>query len=171
VKENMSRDFETRLDDALTQLAQGASPGTRLADAPEAANLIAVVRELQMLAPAPQPRLADGRRRFLNEAARLAQSPRAFERVMARPARTLGFAAILVLLVFGVLLVAETSFFAGNVPAASSSTLTMSPTHLTTPTRTTAVPLNLAPFAPTLVTHLTNSPQPKPVPTPIATRD
>ena len=126
----MSRDFETRLDNALTQLAQGASPDAVLADAPEAANLIAVARELEILAPAPQPRLTDGRRKFLNEAAHLVQSPRIFERVMVRPARTLGFAVVLVLLMFGVLLIAETNFFAGSVPGASSSTLTTSPTHM-----------------------------------------
>jgi hypothetical protein len=167
----MSRDFETQLDDALAQPAPSASPDATLADASEVASLVAVARALQILAPAPQPRLADGRRRFLNETARLVQSPRIFERAMRRPARTLGIAAVLVLLMFGVLLIAETSFFAGSVPGASSSTLTMSPTYLTTPTRTTAVPMNLAPFAPTLVTHLADLPQPKPVPTPMTTRD
>ncbi|MEW5717407.1 MAG: hypothetical protein AB1817_02150 [Chloroflexota bacterium] len=166
----MSRDFETQLDDALTRFASGASPDTASADAPEVANLVAVARALQILAPTPQPRLANGRHRFLNEAARVVQSPRIFERVLARPARTFGLAAALVLLVIGALLIAETSFFAGNVPAVSSLTLTMSPTHLTTPTRTTAAPMNLAPFAPTLATHL-NLPQPKPVPTPLAARD
>ncbi len=158
----MSRDLETRLDDAL-------APGA-LADAPEVASLVAVARELQILAPTPQPRLADGRRRFLNEAARLVQPPRVFERALARPARAFGLAAALVLIVIGALLIAETSFFAGNVPAVSSLTLTISPTHLTTPTGTTAAPMNLAPFAPTQVTHL-SLPQPKPVPTPLASRD
>jgi len=167
----MSRDFETRLDNALTQLAQGESPDAVLADAPEAANLIAVARELQILALAPQPRLAEGRRRFLNEAARLIQPPRFLGRALPRPIQTFGIAAVFVLLMFGVLLIAETNFFASGVPGASSSTLTMSPTHLTTPTRTTAVPMNLAPFAPTLVTHFANLPQPKPVPTPMATRE
>jgi hypothetical protein len=166
----MSRDFETRLDNALTQLANGASPDAVLADAPEAANLIAVARELQILAPTPPPRLAQGRRRFLNEVAYLIQPPRSFQRVIARPVQTFGFAAALVLLVLGVLMIAETSLFVGHIPAVSSSTLTISPTHLTTPTRTTAVPMNLAPFAPTLATHL-NSPQPKPVPTPMASRE
>ncbi|MCI0475930.1 MAG: hypothetical protein L0Y55_06755 [Anaerolineales bacterium] len=164
----MSRDFETRLDDALTQLANGVS--VDLADVPESANLIAVARELQILAPAPQPRLAEGRCRFLNAAARLVQPPRLFDRVLAYPARAFGFAAVLVLIVVGALLIAEMSFFASNVPAASSLTLTMSPTHLTTPTRTTAAPLNLVPSAPTLAAQL-DSPQPKPVPTPMVARD
>ncbi|MBM3127257.1 MAG: hypothetical protein FJ009_01315 [Chloroflexi bacterium] len=162
----MSCDFETRLDDALA-----GSASSDLAAAPEVANLIAVARELHILAPTPQPRLADGRRRFLNEAARAIQPPHIFQRVIARPVRTFGFAAMLVLIVVGALLIAQTSFFPGAIPGSSSLTLTMSPTHLTTPTRTTAAPLNLVPFAPTLVTHLTNLPQPKPVPTPIATRD
>jgi hypothetical protein len=167
----MSRDFETRLDNALAQLDQGASPDAVLADVPEAANLITVARELQMLAPAPQPRLAEGRRRFLNEVARLIQPPHFWGRVLSCPIQIFGIAAVLVLLMFGVLLIAETNFFIGNVPGAGSSTLTMSPTYLTTPTRMTAVPMNLAPFAPTLEIHLANLPQPKPVPTPMATRD
>ena len=166
----MSRDFETLLDNALIQLANSVLPDAALADAPEVANLVAVARELQILAPAPQPRLAEGRRRFLNQAARLDLPRRVFERVVARPIRAFGFAAALVLIVIGALLIAETSFFAGNVPAVSSLTLTMSPTHLTTPTRTTAAPMNFAPFAPTQATHL-NLPQPKPVPTPIVLRD
>jgi hypothetical protein len=166
----MSRDFETRLDNALTQLADGALPDAALADAPEVANLVAIAREFQVLAPIPQPRLAEGRRRFLNEVARLIQPPRFLGRVLSPPIQIFGIAAVLVLIVFGVLMIAETNFFAGSVPGASSSTLTMSPTHLTTPTRTTAAPMNLAPFAPTLATHL-NLPQPKPVPTPMATRD
>lgn len=164
----MSRDFETRLDDALAQLTNGAS--VDLTDVPESANLVALARELQILAPTPPPRLAEGRRRFLNQAAHLVQPPRLFERAMARPIRTFGFAAVLVLVIVGALLIPETNFFAGNVPAVSSLTLTTSPTHLTTPTRTTAAPMNLAPFAPTRVTHL-DSPQPKPVPTPLAARD
>ena len=166
----MSRNFETRLDDALTQLATGATLDAELADVPEVANLIIVARELQILAPAPQPRLAEGRRKFLNEAARMVQPPRVFERAMTPPARVFGFAVVLMLLVVGVWLVMETSTFVGNVPGASSSTLTMSPTHFTTPTGTTATPMNLAPFAPTLVTHL-NPPQPKPVPIPLAAGD
>jgi hypothetical protein len=166
----MSRDFETRLDDALAQLASGALPDAAFADAPEAASLIAVARELQILAPTPQPCLAGGRRRFLNEAARRVQSPRILERVIARPARAVGFAAVLVLIVIGALLIAETSFFASTVPAVSSLTLTTSPTHLTTPTRTTAALMNLVPFTPTQATPL-SLPQPKPVPTPLVSRD
>jgi hypothetical protein len=158
----MSRSFETRLDDALADAA--------LADAPEVTKLVAVARELQVLAPTPQPRLAEGRHRFLNEAARLVQPPHIFERMMVRPARTFGFAAVLVLLVLGVWLIAESSMFVGHVPGVSSSTLTMSPTDITTPTGTTAARMNLVPLAPTLVTHLC-SPQPKPVPTPMSPRD
>jgi hypothetical protein len=166
----MSRDFETRLDDALAQLASGALPDAAFADAPEAASLIAVARELQILAPTPQPRLAEGRRRFLSQAAQFVQPPRVSERVAARPARAFGIAAVLVLIVIGAWVIAETNFFVGNVPAVSSLTMTLSPTHQTTPTRTTAAQMNLMPFAPTLVIH-SNSPLPQPVPTPLASRD
>lgn len=167
----MSPDFETRLDSALTQLANGASPHAVLTDAPESAHLIAVAHELRLLAPTPQPRLAEGRHRFLNEAARLIQPTRVFERVMSRPVRTFGFAAVLLLIVVGVLVIVETGLFVGNVPVSSSSTLTMSPTYIPTPTRTAAAPMNLAPFIPTFATNLTHLPQPQPVPTPLSTRD
>jgi hypothetical protein len=170
----MSRDSETSLDNVLTQLVNGALPDAafaQVADAPQVAQLVALVRELQMLAPTPQPRLAAGRRRFLNEAARRTQPSCVFGRAGARPLRVFGFAVALVALVFGVLMLAETSPLGERIPVASSSTLTTSPTHMITPTGTTAVPGSLAPIAPTLVTRWANLPHPKPVPTPMVVQD
>jgi hypothetical protein len=167
----MSRDIETRLDDAWSQVTRNASSDVVSAEAPEVMNLIAVARELQLLAPTPQVRLAEGRRKFLDQAARAIEARRPFERAMRHPARAFGLAGVVVLLVLGVLMIAQMSPFVVQVPETNSSTLTMSPTYMTSPTRTIAVPINLAPSAPTLAARLNDSPQPKPVPTPLALRD
>jgi hypothetical protein len=167
----MSRDLETRLDDALARLASGNSPDAALADASDVADLIVVARELQILAPTPQPRLAEGRRKFLNEAARLAQPARRFGRGIPRSAPAFVFAAMFVLMVFGALMVTKVIPVAGTETIPLSSSLTMSPTYLPTPLKTATASVNVVSSAPTFVVHLTELPQPRPVPTAASTRE
>src|SRR5512136_2028572 len=63
-------DLETRLDDALNRLAGGMLNVDAAGNDADVQELVPVVVRLQSLAPVPEPRLANSRRRFLAEAAR-----------------------------------------------------------------------------------------------------
>ncbi len=97
-------DFETRLDDTLTQFVQDKSRDTAISQAPDAADLISLADHLQILTPAPEPRLAEGRRKFLNEAARLQDS-----RAVQRRVLSLAFASVIVLIVGSLLVIIATT--------------------------------------------------------------
>ncbi len=99
-----TRDFETRLDDTLTKFVQDKSRDTAISQVPDAADLISLADHLQILTPAPEPRLAEGRRKFLNEAARLQDS-----RAVQRRVLSLAFASVIVLIVGSLLVIIATT--------------------------------------------------------------
>jgi len=147
----MNSDIEARLDNAVTRLAHGASLDDVAGDGPDVAELIPVVQRLQALAPAPEPRLADGRRRFLAQAARLADQSGGMRgwlgRAVAR--RALAFAVVIVILLAGsAAAMAMWSTMAGR-PATPdfqmTLTQTVAPTYSATPVRDLQLPV--APLA------------------------
>ena len=163
------RDFESRLDSALKRMTVDAPVEHSSGSEPETAELIRVAQRLQVLAPAPTPRLADGRRRFLNEAARqLDQSGNTsnwFGRVTHRPA--LALAMILVLLVFAAS--AMMVFSQSNPALPMTWTQTAEPTFTATPTKTSLSPdgtraVDPYPSTSSRDPHL---PSPQPVPAPV----
>ncbi len=163
------RDFESRLDIALKQMAIDTPVENPSGSEPETAELIRVAQHLQILAPAPTPQLADGRRRFLNEAARqLDQSGNIsnwFGRVAHRPA--LAFAMILVLLVFAA---SAMMVFSQTNPALPMTwTQTAEPTLTATPTKTSLSPdgTSAVDQYPSISSRDPHLPSPQPVPAPV----
>ncbi len=157
------RDFETKLDDALTQFAQGASVDTEMKRAPDVADLISLVEHLQILAPVPDVRLTEGRRKFLNEAARLVEP-----RVAPRRVPAFAFATLIVLLMAGILIAAVVFGQSGSSDTPSmQATLepTQSPTYSETP-RTMIAPNRAIPNVGTVPVHTSQIHVPHPVPTP-----
>ncbi|MBI4674552.1 MAG: hypothetical protein HY741_23145 [Chloroflexi bacterium] len=156
----MTRDFNTQLDEALELVRQGASTETVVRAFPDAAELIGVAQRLQILAPTPALSLADGRRRFLNEAARLdarrVSTVNLFGRWLSRSAFAALAIALLVLVVGATITLAAGGVFPILAPA---------PTATITPT---AVPTS----SPTPQATLTPEPSitPEPSQTPVLTK-
>ena len=163
------RDLESRLDDALKQMALDSPLEDLNGSEPDTAELVRVAQRLQILAPVPVPQLADGRRRFLNEAARRFE-PRAgflswFGRVAHRPA--LAFAMALVLIIFAAS--AMMVFSQSNPALQITSTQTLAPTFTATPTKISLAPDGASIVEPQSATdsrHL-HLPEPQPVPAPV----
>lgn len=140
-------DIETRLDDALTRLAGGASNVDAAGNDADVQELVHVAQRLQALAPAPEPRLADSRRRFLAQAARLADrrsgAHQWLERAVAR--RALAFAVILFVLLAGsAAAMAMWSAMTGRQATPNfqvTLTQTVAPTYSATPVRDSQAPV------------------------------
>lgn len=148
-------DFESRLDDALNQLVGGTvtnDPGS------DVSELISVARGLQIIAPTPEPNLANGRRRLLTAAAHVDESPARLWHSRFSFA-LVGVLAIVVLSVLTMTVMAGGSLFAQTV------TPTMSPTYTTTPTRISFVPSVDA--VPNSIQLNDTQPSPAPIPTPL----
>lgn len=164
-----SLDYETRLDNALQKLAQGRSDDA-LREMPEASDLINVAHQLQSLEPAPEPHLAEGRARFMAEAARLGAPAR--PRSAARhwvPRPMLAFLTAFILLAGGMVFITVRTSMAdwANTPSP-----TMSPTLTGTPTNAAYERMNQIPALPTLSNsnRWTGMNRPEPAPTPDAPR-
>ncbi len=127
-----TRDFDTKLDDALTQLVRGGALDTAVSQLPDASDLISLTSHLQILAPVPEPRLEGGRMKFLNEAASMAGKHAA-----SRRALSFAIATVIVLIAASVLVVAAISDVASKsfVDPTLQATLfpTQSPTVSATP--------------------------------------
>lgn len=152
-----TRDFETELDDALTQLAHGTPIDALKRDVPEAANLLSVAQRLQLLEPTPEPRLAAGRARLMRQAAERAR-PRESFGWFRRPV----FALVAIVLV----VLAVSMMFVGAVPG--FATPVMTPTYTATPTNAASPSpnqhtLTVPVFAHSAPTHV---PMPAPAPVP-----
>ncbi len=163
------RDFESRLDDALNPLALDAPVDNLNASEPDMAELVRVAHHLQMLAPTPEPQLADGRRRFLHQAARRLEHSSGFTnwlgRAAHRPARA--FAVVVVVIVFAAS--AMLVFSQSNPALQITSTQTLAPTFTATPTKVSLAPTGAIAKAPHLSIdsrHL-RVPAPQPVPVPV----
>jgi hypothetical protein len=154
-------DLETRLDAALTQLASGVSLNEVSRRAPDATDLLLVAQRLQVLAPVPTPRLADGRRKFLSHAARTTESGGWLRQAMYRPALALAFVTVFVLIIGGTLIATH-----GQTPL----TPTMIPTFTATPTRTALVPVNTVPSRSMRAMDVRYLAAPMPVPAPAPVR-
>jgi hypothetical protein len=162
-------DFESRLDDVL-QAALDAPVDNLNASEPDNAELIRVAQHLEILAPTPEPRLADGRRRFLNEAARrLEQRGRFtnwFGRAVHRPAWV--FAMVLVVIVFAAS--AMMVFSQSNPALQITSTQTMAATFTATPTKISLAPNSVIANESHLSMNsrqIVHMPEPQPVPVPV----
>ncbi len=150
-------DFETKLDDALTRLAQGAPVETVKRDVPEAADLIAVAQRLQLLEPTPEPHLAAGRARLLQQAAE-PERPRVSFGWIRRP--VLALAALIIVLV------AASMMFVGATPGFATPSLT--PTYTATPTNTMPSPSQHTFTAPVFaISAPPGAPDPAPAPAPV----
>ncbi len=162
----VTSDFETKLDRALAHLAEGkADDGLR--DMPEATDLIKVAQRLQILKLSPEPRLAEGRQRFMSEAARhspaRARSP--LPRLLARP--VLAFLTAFILFASGMIFMSMRASMGdlSYTPSPSSS-----PTLTRTPTNTAFGRMDSLPVAPTRSIQQVGPNQPEPAPTPAAPR-
>ncbi len=158
-----TRDIESRLDDALTRLSQGASRDTRISRASDVSDLISLAEYLQILAPAPEPRLEEGRRKFLQEAARMAKPP-----AEARLRLSFAIAAMVVLIVGIVMVAAAMSGRAGSF-ANPSLQATMTPTHAPTFSVTPSsmfTPNNIAADTTIIMLDASQTYMPVPAPTP-----
>ncbi len=158
-----SLDFETKLDEALRNVAEGKSDDA-LRQMPEAADLIKVAQRIQLLKPAPEPHLAQGRERVLAEAARLhipARTRTSLWRLLPRPA--LAFLTAFILFAGGLVFVSMRVSMGdwSNTPSA-----TVSPTLTGTPTNTAFGRMNSIPMAPTRANQSTGMSRPEPAPTP-----
>jgi hypothetical protein len=158
-----SLDFETKLDEALRHLAEG-KPDDAVHSMPEAADLIKVAQRIQLLKPAPEPRLAQGRERLLSEAARLRAPARArpsLLRLFPRP--VLAFLTAFILLASGLVFVSmrESMRDWSNTPSP-----TVSPTLTGTPTNTAFGRIDSIPVVPTRSNQETGMSRPEPAPTP-----
>ena len=168
--------FDTRLDEALSQLADGDSSKALAERNPETDDLLQVARRLRVLAPAPIPDLARGRRAFLAQAAHLDTQSAVTRHWSWRPSprRVLAFAgsAVLVLLVGVMITLTAGSFVAGiqGVPAWwSSSTPTTRPTYTATPTQISLAPVESGVFGSSRVPQVDSRPfPPPPNPAPLA---
>ena len=163
------RDFESRLDDALKQITFDAPFENLNGSELDTAELVQVAQRLQILAPAPAPRLTDGRRRFLNQAARSLDQSKSISdwvrRVAHRPA--LAVAIVLVLIVFAA---SAMMVFSQSSPALQiTSTQTSAPTFTATPTKISLAPDDARAGEPQSATdsHHLRIPEPQPVPAPV----
>ena len=172
----ISDDFETKLDEALNQFAGGDSSEQITACIPETDELLQVARRLRVLAPAPMPNLANGRRVFLTEAAVLGAKPASAHRWPWQPSprRVLAFAgsAVFVLLV-GVMITFTAGSLLARIPDVpawwSSSTPTMHPTYTATPTQISLAPVGSSQFRSSWVSQIASRPfPPSPNPAPLA---
>lgn len=168
----MSRDFEEKLDEALSRLTTG-EPLAEIAErVPDAADLLYVAQRIQILSPAPLPNLAAGRSKFLIEAARVNTSQpiphRTRRQMIPRRALALASIAVFVLIVGGTIALAAGSIlpgFSGTPVWWLSSTPTMRPTFTATPTQISLAPFDGDQFRPSLARE--NDPRaPLPVPNP-----
>lgn len=158
-----SLDFKTKLDEALRYLAEGKSDDA-LRKMPEAADLIKVAQRLQLLKPAPEPSLAQGRERFMSEASRLRAPARArpsLWRLLPRP--VLAFLTAFILLASGLVFVGMRVSMGdwSNTPSP-----TVSPTLTGTPTNAAFGKMDSIPVAPTRSNQRAGMSRPEPAPTP-----
>ena len=169
-----ANDFETKLDEALSQLAEDGSPEQLGVYSSETGELLQVARRLRVLAPAPMPNLAKGRHAFMVQAARLGAQPASASRWSRQlhPRRPLVLAgsAVLVLIV-GVMVALTASSFVAGIQAVptwwSSSTPTMHPTYTATPTQISMAPVEFGEFRSSWVPQIesrSSLPSPNPAP-------
>lgn len=144
-----SGDFDTKLDEALSRLAENDASEQRAQGIPETQDLVLVARRLRVLAPAPMPNLANGRIKVLSYAAHLGAQPDNTRRwpLQLTPHRVLAFASsAVIVLVVGVIITLIASSLAAGIPSAPvwwfSSTPTMRPTYTATPTQISLAPLD-----------------------------
>jgi hypothetical protein len=126
--------IETRLDNALARVAGDAVDVNVASNDAEVQELIHVAQHLQLLAPVPEPQLADSQRRFLGEAMRH-HTPVRGTRLLPHRARAFAF-TLLVLVVASAVMLLALSAVANrqNAPIFQvTSTLTVSPTYAATP--------------------------------------
>ncbi len=126
--------LETRLDEALNRLAGGTSIVNAATNDVDVQELVTVAMRLQSLAPVPEPRLANGRRRFLAEASRHYDTNR-WMGLLPRRAWTFAL-TLLALVVVSAVFLAAWSMIADrqNAPVFQATlTQTASPTYLPTP--------------------------------------
>lgn len=163
-----SLDHESKLDEALKQMAEGKSDDA-VCSMPEAADLIKVAERLRLLKPAPEPRLAPGRDRFMSEAARLLAPAGArplHRRWLPRPA--LAFLTAFILLASGMLFVTMKASLGNwsNTPSPTTS-----PTLTGTPTNAAFGKTEGIPVLPTRANRSIEMSRPEPVPTPNPPRE
>ncbi len=151
-------DIETRLDDTLTRLAGGASAVDAAGNDADVQELVRVAQRLQSLAPTPEPRLANSRRRFLAQAARQRAASR-WTRLLPRRVWAFALTVLVLVAASAVMLVAWSAVNRQNAPVFQVTlTQTVSPTYAATPAGGSQ-----APAAPVRA----NRPQfPEPCPTP-----
>lgn len=145
-----SADFEAKLDEALSRLAESDAPEQPAWDIPETEELVLVARRLQVLAPAPMPDLARGRKKVLAQAVQVVARPGSNHRrwpLQLTSHRLLAFApGVAVVLVIGVIIALIASSVVAGIPGASgwwfSSTPTMRPTNTATPTQISLAPVD-----------------------------
>jgi hypothetical protein len=164
---------KNQFDFALHELEHDLS-SKRGAGSQETEDLVPIARKLAVLMPAPEPRLANGRQKFLTEAARMVESKsgsRPGQRV-GIAGRRLMFAAILSVLLLGggTLAMAMNGVgWSGSPTAPSAATPAIIPTDTVTPTRIAlfAAP-NSAGNGPVPGTNdmFTRMPAPSPAPVP-----
>jgi hypothetical protein len=144
-----SGDFDTKLDEALSQLATGDDSKLPARGVPETKDLVLVARRLHVLAPAPMPNLANGRLKFLAQAVRVGAQPGSTRRwpLQPNPRLVLAFAgsAVMVLIVGVIITLIASSLVAGIAGAPGwwfSSTPTLRPTYTATPTQISLAPVD-----------------------------
>jgi hypothetical protein len=163
-----SLDYESKLDEALKYLAEGKSDDA-IRSMPEAADLIKVAERLQLLKSAPEPHLAQGRDRFMSEAARLRAPVGArpsLRRWLPRP--VLAFLTVFILLASGMVFVTMRASMGNwsNTPNPTSS-----PTLTGTPTNAAFGRTDGIPMVPTRANRSVGMSRPEPAPTPNPPRE
>ncbi len=164
------RDFESRLDNGLKQMVPDASVDSLNASEPDVAELIRVAQHLQILAPTPEPQLADGRRRFLNQATRRLEQKSGFTNWLCRAAHRPAWAFVTVLAVIVFAASAMMVFSQSNPSQEITSTQTKAATFTATPTKISLAPNGVNANEPRLSMgshQLVHVPEPQPVPVPV----
>ncbi len=169
----MAGNFETLLDDALNRSREALPTGAEGKEMPEIAGLVALARQVTVLAPAPPFHLAEGRRKFLDEAERVS-TQRARRRwgrdlLEPRPAWLVSMAVIVLFAGAAFTLIMMSGMLDNHSPAVPiMATPAMSPTFTATPTRMVRMsPDNMPLPAIQKSQGQLCAPEPKPAPEPV----